>query len=244
MACSAASFEVLEWDSHLFGFPVARVPGHRLRPDAVAQAVTSLRAAGIRLAYAVTPWHESDARAAIERAGGRLVDRKVRYRKAVSGAAVFPARVEAWTRSECTAELEALALESGQHSRFRTDPRVPPHVYPGLYLTWIRRSVRGELARVVLVSGEAEVLTGMITLDLKETRAEVGLMAVHAAHRRAGVGLGLMEAAEAWAHAAGAETLEVVTQGANVAACTLYQAAGCVVAQAEAVYHLWLEPAR
>ena len=237
-------FDVLEWDSDLFGFPVARMRSHALRPDAFEKAVASLEERGIRLAYAVTPWGAGEARQPIEQAGGRLVDRRVRYRKKMSGTTAFPAHVEAWAGSECSDELEALALESGHQSRFRIDPQVPPHVYPELYRTWIRRSVRREIAQVVLLSRDAEVVTGMVTLDLKGTRADVGLMAVHGAYRQKGVGLRLMEAAEAWSHHRGAETLDVVTQGANTGACALYEASGCLVVQEEAVYHLWLGSVR
>jgi len=244
MPLSPPAFDLLAWDSDLFGFPVARLRSQALRADALPGAVGALRDEGVRLVYAVTAWDEEEARRAIEQAGGLLVDRKVRYRKRIAGAMVFPAQVAAWAGSECTEELESLALECGHLSRFRIDPRVPPHVYPALYRAWIRRSVRGEIASVVLVSRDAEALTGLITLDIDETTAEVGLMAVRGTHRRRGIGAHLMQAAEAWAHGRGAETLEVVTQGANTGACALYEVSGSRVAREEAIYHLWLEPAR
>jgi dTDP-4-amino-4,6-dideoxy-D-galactose acyltransferase len=244
MTSLEAPFDVLDWDSDLFGFPVARLRSHVLIPQTYGNALKTLKDAGIRLAYAVTPWDDREARAVIEQAGGSMVDRRVRYRKGVSGTVAFPSLVVVWPGQNCTPELESLALESGNQSRFRMDPKIPPDVFPKLYLTWIRRSVLGEIADTVLVSMRAGRVTGMVSLNLNGTRAEVGLMAVDQAHRGAGIGLRLMEAAEAWAHAHGAETLDVVTQGANTGACTLYKASGCLVAEEEAVYHVWLEPAR
>ena len=244
MTSLEAPFDVLDWDSDLFGFPVARLRRHVLIPHTYGNALKALKEAGIRLAYAVTPWDDRETRAVIEQAGGLMVDRRVRYRKEVSGTGAFPSLVEVWHGPNCTPELEALALESGHQSRFRIDPKIPSGVFPRLYLTWIRRSVLGEVADAVLVSMRAGRVIGMVSLSANDTRAAVGLMAVDQAHRRAAIGLRLMEAAEAWAHARGAETLDVVTQGANTAACTLYKASGCVVAEEQAVYHVWLEPVR
>lgn len=244
MTSVEAPFDVLDWDSDLFGFPVARLRSDTLIPQAYGSVLKALKDAGIRLAYAVTPWDDRDTRTVIERAGGSLADRRVRYRKEVSETVAFPPLVEAWHVRSCTPELESLALQSGHQSRFRLDPRIPPDVFPRLYLAWIRRSVLGEIADTVLVSMRAGKAIGMVSLKQTNTRAEVGLMAVDQAHRGEGIGLRLMEAAEAWAHAHGAETLDVVTQGANSGARTLYEAAGCSVAEEQAVYHVWLEPAR
>lgn len=238
-----APFDVLDWDSRLFGYPVARLRSHALTPGSYGNALRAMKHAGVRLAYAITPWHGREARAVIEQAGGSMVDRRVAYRKELPGTIACPADVEVWPGLDCASELESLALESGHYSRFRIDPKIPPHVFPELYLTWIRRSVRGEIAQAVLVSRRAGEITGMVTLVLNDKRAKIALMAVHRAHRGEGTGSRLMEAAEAWSHSHAAETLDVQTQGANTGACALYRAAGCSVVQEQAIYHVWLEPA-
>lgn len=232
-------FRILPFDSELFGFAVAR-----LEPGAdPAASIGALRAQGARLAYAFTPWEDREARACLEAAGAALVDHKIRYRKALRDLPVAPAGVEAWTGSECTPALEALALASGHQSRFFTDPRVPRHVFPELYLAWIRRSVRGEIADDVLVAGDAAKPDGLVTLSVEAGLAEIGLVAVQESQRGKGLGRRLMTAAENAAAARGASALEVVTQGTNTGACALYTACGYAVAREEAVYHLWMEPA-
>jgi dTDP-4-amino-4,6-dideoxy-D-galactose acyltransferase len=118
---------------------------------------------------------------------------------------------------------------------------VPRHVFPQLYLTWIRRSVSHEIADEVLVSKAGGQLSGLVTLAVKDGLGEIGLVAVAESQRGRGLGRCLMVAAESNASARGAQALEVVTQGANAAACALYTARGFELAREEAVYHIWME---
>ena len=232
------AFQVLPFDSELFGFPVAR-----LEPGAdPAVSIEALRARRIRLAYAFAPWEDGEMRARLEAAGAALVDHKIRFRKELRDLPAEPTGVEAWKGSDCAPELEALALASGHQSRFFTDPRVPRHVFPELYLAWIRRSVSHEIADEVLVIQEGGAPVGLVTLAVKAGLAEIGLVAVHESQRGKGLGRRLMAAAERAAAALDASALEVVTQGANTGACALYTASGYAVAREEAVYHLWMEP--
>jgi dTDP-4-amino-4,6-dideoxy-D-galactose acyltransferase len=238
---SLPSFELLPWDSDLFGYPVARLNPEVLAPGRTPEALRTLRQEGVRLAYGIVPWEAAIARGELEALGAPMVDHKVRFRKTIQVDPGFPEGVDRWETPECPMEMEALALASGHLSRFRVDPKVPPHVFPTLYLTWIRRSVAGEIAQAVLVTRDGEALTGLTTLALDGRRAEIGLMVIDGKHRGQRLGSRLMKAAEAWAVAQGAEVIEVVTQGTNVGACALYRAAGFHLAVEQAVYHVWTE---
>ncbi len=237
-------FDLLPWDSDLFGFRVARLKPGAIPGTNLEWAIEELRKAEVRLAYAVVPWTDAEGRAALERHGARLVDRKIRFRKAGLSAQPRPDGIEPWGETACTLELEALALSSGHLSRFKVDPLVPPHVFPDLYLAWIRKSVSGELAQAVFVARRQGELAGVTTVSIEGDRAEIGLVAVASAHQGKGWGRKLMNAAEGWASARGAHALEVVTQGANEGACALYRATGGVVAQEQAIYHVWMECCR
>ncbi|HEX9008980.1 MAG TPA: GNAT family N-acetyltransferase [Holophagaceae bacterium] len=238
----SAAFSLLPWDSGLFGYPVARLAPEGLRPELLPATLEQLRGQGVRLAYAQVPWSDQARRALLDNLGARMVDRKVTFGKALAGGSIPPAGVEAWPGREVSEELEALALASGHLSRFRTDGRVPPHVFPALYKAWIRRSVLGEIADVVLVAREGGSLSGLVTLAQHGPVSEIGLVAVADGFRGKGIGRKLMAAAEAWSDDRRADRLEVVTQGENAGACALYRSAGCLVVQEQAIYHVWMEP--
>jgi len=238
----APDYDLLVWDSGLFGFPVAKLTREGLAPGRISAAVEALRGLGVRLAYAMVPWGDAEARRNLEALGAPLVDRKVTFRKPLAGGSVAPSGVEEWRGSEVTPELEALALASGHQSRFRIDARVPPHVFPTLYRTWIRRSVLREIADTVLVARDGERLAGLVTLAQHGPVSEIGLVAVAEGCRGQGIGRKLMDAAEAWADGRKADALEVVTQGDNAGACALYRSSGCLVVQEQAIYHVWMEP--
>lgn len=234
-----APFQILPFDSELFGFPVARLD----TSASVGPAKEALRAGGVRLAYAIVAWDEGVIRKDLEASGAELVDHKVRFRKELLEIPTTPIGVGPWKGTVCTPELEALALASGHRSRFLTDARVPRHVFPELYLAWIQRSVRHEIADDVLVMQVGGKPIALVTLAVKAGLGEIGLVAVHESQRGRGLGRLLMAAAEASAIARGASHLEVVTQGVNAGACALYAASGYAVVKEEAVYHVWMESA-
>ena len=233
-------FDPLPWDSDLFGFAVAR-----LNSSDVPKAIAEMRQAGIRLAYASVDFADEDAKTKLESTGALLVDRKVRFRKVLASNMASVSTIRSWIGRPCTPELEALALASGHVSRFHVDQRIPFDVFRTLYVTWIRRSVSGEIADEVFVLDDSGLPVGMVTLARPGPASDagiIGLIAVAEGSRGRGYGKRLVSAAESWCLRDGATALEVVTQGQNSEACALYAACGFQVIADEAVYHLWIEP--
>ena len=233
-------FTLLPWDSELFGFQVARLHPECVTGERLSKAIENLQAEGIRLAYANLPWSDDTARALLDRVGASMVDRKILFKKCLSAPFGTPKGVGIWPDLKCTPELEALALTSGHLSRFLRDPKVPGHVFPNLYIQWIQRSVRREIADAVLVAKEAGVLAGMVTLAVDGDLGNIGLIAVAEGYWGRGIGRRLMVAAEAFCAARKSKWLNVVTQGANQAACALYTSCGFALAEEYAVYHIWV----
>jgi dTDP-4-amino-4,6-dideoxy-D-galactose acyltransferase len=233
-------FTLLKWDSELFGFYVARLHPDCINGNRLERAIMDLHTEGIRLAYATLPWSDDKGRVLLDRAGAFMADRKILFKKQLSYPVRMPEGVEIWPGPECSLELEALALASGHYSRFRLDPQIPSHVFPNLYAQWIQRSVRGEIADVVLVAKENGILAGMVTLTVDGEIGNIGLIAVAEGSRGLGIGRRLMVAAEAFCAARKSRWLQVVTQGTNQAACALYTACGFELAEENAVYHIWV----
>jgi dTDP-4-amino-4,6-dideoxy-D-galactose acyltransferase len=234
------NYTILAWDTNLFGFPVARLHSDCVTMERLGKTVVDMKEEGVQLAYISIPWSEYWAKAVLDKAGACMVDRKVLFQKHIPDFVKAPAGVDIWPGHECSPELEALALASGQMSRFFLDPKIPDSVFNKLYVEWIHRSVRGEIADAVLVVKEAEELAGMVTLALDSDRGKIGLIAVANRYRGIGIGRRLMTAAEAFCFAQKSRILQVVTQGENRAACALYANCGFELAEEYAIYHLWI----
>jgi dTDP-4-amino-4,6-dideoxy-D-galactose acyltransferase len=246
----------LDWDSGVFGFPVGEIVAPHFPPDALHVALAEARADGRRLVY----WRTAEAgdSATLAETGGSLVDRKVTFvacpipRPASpddkvgargsanpDGARLEP-QVEPCLPGMPVADLEALAIQSGEYSRFAFDPDFPRDKFLALYRIWIQRSLAKEIADEVLAVRDGGRAVAMITLGARNGRGDIGLVAVDAAYRRRGLGKRLFDAAHAWFGKRNLAACQVVTQERNREACALYHRLGYRVERVEYVHHFWL----
>ena len=244
MTPTEKGFEILSWDSDVFGFPVARVSAADHRSDLV-NILQDARRNGVRLAYLLT---EDDrvARAASD-AGGTMVSERVTFVRPLTSADAQRESppgdagvVEKWPGTAPTPEFLELAREAGLHSRFRIDPGIPAGVFERIYDAWITNSLNRTIADEVLVTRENSSITGLVTVGEKGGRADIGLLAVGKGARGRGLGRALVEAALSWGVARKCGEAQVVTQRENVAACRLYESCGYRVERGERVFHFWL----
>jgi len=233
----------LTWDSDYLGFGVARLEADRLTHEALAEQLAEARATGLRLLYLIAAPPDALSNASARAAGGWLADRKVTFAMPV-GATEKAAAVSPAIRptTNWTPQLESLALQSGEYSRFRLDKQFAPEVFTGLYQSWLQNSLNHQIAREVLVFEAASGggAQGLLTLGLKNGRADIGLLAVDAAARGQRLGQQLVAAARQRTAAWGFAELQVVTQLDNDPACRFYRRCGFHEWQVEHIYHLWL----
>jgi ribosomal protein S18 acetylase RimI-like enzyme len=170
----------------------------------------------------------------------KLVDKKTTYEKAIHKNIAFDNSVLPYGNDWPEPKLIELAIESGRYSRFKVDEKIGINKFRELYRTWIVNSVNKKIAKEVLVYRINETIAGFVTLGEKHSRAEIGIIAVEAINRGKGIGRSLMRSAESWfaAHSH-FDVIQVVTQGANLAACKLYEHCGYRVGRLEYVYHFW-----
>lgn len=234
--------EPLPWDSAFLGFAVARltVPAGLPAPEAEAALREAVRAGYRLLCVEVGPASGLDE--LLRRAGARLVDRRATFGGSLATLpASFGSDADIHATTTLTPQLEALAWQSGEYSRFRLDPNFAPAFFERLYSHWMRHSLSGGLAWQVLVLGNpAGPVRGMLTLGERNGQAEIGLLAVDRPARGQGGGQRLLAAALASARQRGYNAIGVRTQLANAPACRLYAAAGFVLLAEQHVYHLWL----
>ncbi len=134
-------------------------------------------------------------------------------------------------------ELYDLALQSGEHSRFKIDPHFSEDEFSSLYKKWVDNSVKEGFADFVLVALNPEP-QGFITAKIHKDRVSIGLFATDKNHRGKGIGSWLIQEI---INVASERRLkvEVVTQADNKTACEFYERRGFKKVDEQYVYHIW-----
>ena len=253
-ATTDSALKRLDWESNHFGVSAAQIVGGELTDAALAEALHLARRQGLQLAVWPAQGDRELPEQFLHEFHGALVDRKLTYTRSLAVSAFdtqLPEqpglKVVEYTADVPSGPLVELALAAGGFSRFRVDAMIPHEKFESMYRIWIERSVKRELADVVLVaplhhcdtSAEAP-LAAMVTISLAAGQASIGLIAVASAARGQGVGSTLMRAAHHWMREHGANEARVVTQRVNLPACRLYERSGYQVSNVQTYFHFWL----
>lgn len=134
-------------------------------------------------------------------------------------------------------ELYNLALQSGEHSRFRVDTHFSYEDFSRLYKKWIDNSVNGDFADYIFVVLDPGP-KGFISAKIKGDRIVIGLFATDRQYRGLGIGSRLMQEVINEAARKGLK-VEVVTQANNLQACRFYENKGFKMVDEQYVYHIW-----
>ncbi|MBL0026768.1 MAG: GNAT family N-acetyltransferase [Saprospiraceae bacterium] len=108
-----------------------------------------------------------------------------------------------------------------------------------LYNQWIINSVNKTFAEEVLVYNIDNSIVGFVTLGIKTSIGQIGIMSVDSQYRGIGIGRALITAAERWFSIHNYSGIQVITQGDNTAACRLYERCGFSKGNVEYFYHVW-----
>lgn len=234
----------LEWDTKFFGFGVARIRQAVLDEADLSKTLEMLRENNYRMVYWQISADQYESSRIAKLNGGFLADEKVTYVKKLVGISdsleAFAYTPVPYPDTIPDAAMIKLALQSGEYSRFRLDPKFPRQLYDKLYTCWITRSVSKEIAREVLIVKEQSDLLGLITLGIKDDRADIGLVAVAEHARGKGVGRALVTVANRYFMERSYAFAQVVTQRSNFGACRLYETCGYNIENVENVFHFWL----
>lgn len=135
--------------------------------------------------------------------------------------------------------LFSLALQSGEHSRFRTDTHFPEGSYEKLYKKWIENCFTGEMGQYVIGYYDEDTITGFLTINIVGEEASIGLLAVDACQRHQGIGSKLLIFATDFLFREGVQFVSVATQATNEKACLLYEKNGFSIISSTKIYHWW-----
>lgn len=222
--------QTLSFDSELFGYTVGKVNwGSFINEESFLE-----EASDFQLAYIFSEQELSFSSPNIFHVDTKVIfGKKLIMEENIPGISTFEGYIQKYGEKEALETLQFLALESGQYSRFKVDPRLNSQEFEKLYKLWIDKAIsQGN----VLV---AENLAGMVTFDEKEWFAQIGLIAVHPEHRRKSWGRNLIQAAEHEVFKRGFGLLKIPTQAANLPAMNLYNDMGYSVSEKTWIYHYW-----
>lgn len=236
-----ASWRILEWDSELFGFRIARAFVAQSAAASV-HIVEECARQNVRCLYFLAEAGDIVTIRVLEQQGFGFADVRLTLTHGFPGAGQaleIPGIRRA--HAEDLPALECIARASHHDTRFYADPRFPRDRCDALYAIWIAKSCNEGLADVVFVAETAAgEVGGYITCSMiQPDRGQIGLLAVAPETRGTGAGRRLIHQALAWAQSRGATSVITVTQGRNVSAVRAYERCGFVAERMQLWYHRW-----
>jgi len=238
------AFEILDFDTHLFGFKTARILPTVTLPEDLIQTLDVLKAQGVCLVYFQVDADLKTLNQAALDQGGTLVDKKTTFAMEMPHLVpdeLIQPRVVPFTAASPTDEMYDLAYRIAERSRFGQDKVLHEKgLDRKMYQTWLENCVNGTAAKAVFVIEDQGLVTGMIILTEKQGRGDIVMVAVNKAYAGRGYGKMLVKAAQSYFIKQGFNESQVVTQLDNKPACGLYESCGYAIESVEHFYHFWL----
>lgn len=235
--------QYLQWDSDFFKFKVAEIklPAN-FEFKSLDDLVNKLKEEDCRLIYLYVDPADTETNKLAVAKNWLLADEKITYSLDLSADLNKDesADISIYFENYPNNELISLAIQSGEWSRFKIDKNFKPDDYKKLYRAWIEKSVKSEMADVVLVHRTEEYMGGMITISIQDNVGIIGLIGVDELARGRGVGTKLIDAAINYCLAKGASQIKVTTQKQNNKACRFYEKNNFKIDQLVNLYHIWL----
>ena len=181
------------------------------------------------------------SRIAFSAEGAKLVDEKILYSKLCENRDKYD-EVMLYMPEKPNDTLYNLALVSGGYSRFKLDERLPNDSYERLYRKWVENAcpTPGTNKKIFVYSPDG-IAKGMITVDNKGDKAQIGLVAINPDCQNKGIGTKIMSTLEYILYREGVWSIDVVTQAANKVACRWYEKNGFTIKSITNIYHWWLK---
>ena len=103
----------------------------------------------------------------------------------------------------------------------------------------MNKSLKRKLAAEVFAFQDVNRINGMVTINKKLKKAEIGLIAVDNKAQSKGIGTQLLQSVENWALKQNLENICVATQEENYNACQFYEKNNYEISDKTYIYHIW-----
>jgi dTDP-4-amino-4,6-dideoxy-D-galactose acyltransferase len=235
--------QLLAWDTDILGVSVAKIISPKLNTADLLCSLQTLKKKGVKLVYWCIDSNDPISKQAAIAYEGFLADEKITYTQELTNYTYFPfpyQDVEIYIPDEANHELESIAMEISQFSRFSIDPKLTAEQAKRLYKKWIHNSCQKIVAKIVLIIKKNNNIVGMVTIDEKQGHAALSLVGVLPSSQGQGIGKRLVYAAIAWSLKQNYTVCQVVTQKSNFKARRLYEKCGFIEEKLQYFYHFWL----
>ena len=237
-------YKHLDWDSSFFKIKTARINPCYFEENNLEELLNKLKKENYKLIYLSCDSITNISKEILLKFNGKLVDKKTTFvfnLKAISSKDIKSSvLIKQYDKSIPNKNLEELAIQSGEYSRFKLDTNFSKEQFETLYKLWILNSVNKTIAEKVIIYEDSNIALGLITLGEKQGRGNIGLISVNRTAQGKGIGKLLINAAIDYSLKKNVANLEVVTQGDNKSACKFYENCGFTVEKIEYLYHFWL----
>jgi dTDP-4-amino-4,6-dideoxy-D-galactose acyltransferase len=234
-------YEILQWDSDLFGFKIAKVVFEDTINDNFQEVIHKLKENNVKLIYCYINPDNSFNQQLKEKYKAFQVDEKVTYTQNIENRKfIVNANIIEYKKGEITSKLISLAIQSSEYSRFRIDKHFPENSCDKLYAQWITNSVKNIFDNAVYVYLENDIIKGLVTLKDKPDAGSISIIGVDKGERGKNIGTELIHAAFFHYQQLNLNKIDVVTQKANKPACKFYEKNGFEIEYIENIYHIWL----
>ena len=237
--------EELSWDSRFFRKKVARLFPSRLTKEILNYALRYCKTNKIDGLYYLADSQDRESANLAAKNGFNLVDIRVTYSRNIEKHSQRPykcldSRINIREGNVCDIpHLCQISRNSFIHSRFYHDGHFTKKACERLYSEWISQSFKGS-SKKVFIAVFQDGPVGYVTCDCDGLfSAKMPLVNVSQRFQGKGVGTQLIFKTLNWCKRRGIKTVEVVTQGRNVAAQKLYQRCGFTTLKTELYYHKW-----
>lgn len=236
-------FNLLDWDTKKFGYPIASVRPDKMESKDLQGLIEELKINDFKLAYCFVNPTDEISNITLLKSCGYIADEKVTFVIEIGqhDDLTHSSNISSYKLNYTSEKLKLLALQSGIYSRFKLDKNFVNNEYEQLYTEWINKSVAKEIASDILVYYKDDDEKGFVTLEIKKGVGSIGLVAVDEKERGQSIGKELMMAALWTFKEKGIFNVEVVTQKANRIACEFYKSLGFTIGKVENIYHLWIK---
>lgn len=237
--------EVLDWDSEFFRRRIARIFPTKLTESILSYSLEKALNAQIDCLFFLCDLNDPTSILLVEKAGFHLVDVRVTLSREVPS--ILSTYQDSKIKSrignpEDLDELTEISEDFFQLSRYYFDGNFPKDKCKEFYQDWITKSVSGNFDDIVFVAEIGEEIVGFITCKrASRNLGRIGLVGVKKEKTGIGIGNVLMDAAFCWFAEQDVASIEVVTQGRNIAAQRLYQKNGFKAQKSELWYHKWMK---
>ncbi|MDQ7075203.1 MAG: GNAT family N-acetyltransferase [Gammaproteobacteria bacterium] len=235
-------YENLNWDTDFFGLQTSKITRINLNNEELSTILIQLKNNNKKLVYyssinKINP-------CILKNFNGKLTDKKTTFNINLDQLENINKQyyhmIKPYDKSMPTKDIENLAIQSGEYSRFSIDKNIPREKFIALYKIWANKSIKKEISDEVLVIQEKTKIIGIITLGNKNGVGDIGLVAIDRDHRGKKYGEKLVRSAQSWFIQHRYKFGQVVTQGTNIPACNLYKKCGYSIQKEEYFYHFWL----